>query len=195
MNYLAHIYLSGEDHEVLIGNFIADAVKGSDWQRYSKGIQDGIHLHRSIDHFTDTHEIVKASKSKLWERYRHYNAVIVDIFYDHFLARNWDTYHETPLNDYVKSTYNLLEENKHIFPERIQYLLHYMVKHNWLFNYRSIEGVQSVMNGMSRRTSFNSGMENSTEELLLYYDEFGNEFETFFPLLKEFSTSMVASFE
>lgn len=195
MNYLAHIYLSGNDQEILIGNFIADAVKGSDWQHYSKGVQKGIHLHRAIDHFTDTHDIVRESKSKLWARYRHYNAVIIDIFYDHFLAKGWDNYHKISLPAFVEDTYHQLEQQKHRFPERIQHLLHYMVKHDWLLGYRSLEGVQSVMNGMSRRTSFNSGMENSTEELIQHYDEFEQEFETFFPLLIEFSNTTLASLE
>lgn len=195
MNYLAHIYLSGENKEVLIGNFIADAVKGSNWKNYSKGIQKGIKLHRAIDYFTDTHEIVKQSKSKLWARYRHYNAVILDIFYDHFLAKGWDNYHSTSLGSYVDEKYMLLDDLKDQFPDRMQYVLYYMIKHNWLFNYRSIEGVRSVMNGMSKRTSFDSGMEHSTEELLLYYDEFRQEFETFFPLLKEFSESKLASLQ
>lgn len=191
MNYLAHIYLSGDNEKLMIGNFIADSVKGNLWKEYEAEVQKGIQLHRAIDYFTDTHEIVKESKKKLWNRYRHYNAVIVDIFYDHFLAKDWSTYHETELHKFVDNAYNILQENYELLPPKIQFLLKHMVKNNWLFNYQFIEGIQKVMQGMSQRTSFKSGMENSTEELVKYYDEFSSEFESFFPLLKKFVDSKI----
>lgn len=193
MNYLAHLYLSGNNDKILIGNFIADAIKGSDWKEYELEIQKGIELHRAIDYFTDTHKIVKESKKKLWERYRHYNAVIVDIFYDHFLAKYWSNYHETKLDVFVNSAYKTLQDNHDILPGKIQFFLKHMVKNNWLFNYQFIGGIEKVMYGMSKRTSFNSGMENSTEELEKYYDEFLHEFESFFPLLKQYVDSKIAS--
>lgn len=191
MNYLAHIYLSGDNEKLMIGNFIADSVKGKLWKEYEAEVQKGIQLHRAIDYFTDTHEIVKKSKKKLWDRYRHYNAVIVDIFYDHFLAKHWSTYHDTEFHTFVDNSYNILQDNYELLPPKIQFLLKHMVKNNWLFNYQFIEGIKKVMQGMSQRTSFNSGMENSTEELVKYYDEFSSEFESFFPLLKKFVDSKI----
>jgi len=195
MNYLAHIYLSGNNEKLMIGNFIADAIKGKQWKNYDAEIQKGIQLHRAIDHFTDTHEIVRKSKKILWERYRHYNAVIIDIFYDHFLAKNWKNHHHIELDEFVKSTYQTLNDNHTILPERIQYLLKYMIKNNWLYNYQYIEGIGKVMCGMANRASFESGMENATDELQKYYDEFENDFETFFPLLKQFVNFKIAAFK
>lgn len=195
MNYLAHIYLSGTNKEVLIGNFIADAIKGKGWQNYPPEVQKGIKLHRAIDDFTDTHEIVRRSKDKLRGRYGHYSGVIVDIFYDHFLAKGWEEFHSEPLGEFVQHTYTFLQENEHRFPDRIRHLLKYMVMNNWLYHYQSMEGVKNVMFGMSKRTKYDSGMENSTDELREYYHEFKHEFETFFPLLMEFSESTIASIE
>ncbi len=191
MNYLAHIYLSGSNEQLMIGNFIADSVKGEKWKTYDLEVQKGIKLHRAIDAFTDTHEIVKNSKKILWERYRHYNAVIIDIFYDHFLAKNWQEYHQTNLKEFVDKTYFILTKNKEILPEQTQLFFQYMVKNNWLYNYQYIEGIKKVMTGMARRTSFESGMENSTEELVKYYDEFASDFKSFFPLLKQFVDSTI----
>jgi acyl carrier protein phosphodiesterase len=187
MNYLAHIYLSGTNEKLLIGNFIADSLKGADWKNYDDEVQKGIKLHHAIDKFTDTHHVVKKSKKRLWERYRHYNAVIVDIFYDHFLAANWKVHHNQDLGDFVDNTYNLLKKNHSMLPTNIQFLLKHMIKNNWLYNYQFVQGIENVMYGMSQRTSFNSGMENSTEDLIKYYEEFSVEFDSFFPLLKEFS--------
>ncbi len=98
MNFLAHLYLSPDNTEIIIGNFIADHIVGNKFQQYSDAIQKGIMLHREIDTYTDAHAIVRRSKRRLNERYRHYNGVIIDIFYDHFLAVNWNTYSNIPLN-------------------------------------------------------------------------------------------------
>ena len=88
MNYLAHIYLSNEEEEITLGNFIADGVKGKKYVQFPLGIQQGILLHRAIDSFTDAHPIVRKSTKRLHKKYGHYSGVIVDILYDHFLAKN-----------------------------------------------------------------------------------------------------------
>ena len=193
MNYLAHIFLSGNNEKLMIGNFIADSIKGDNWLKYETEVKKGILLHRAIDAYTDTHEIVKASKKRLWERYRHYNAVIVDIFYDHFLAKNWNEYHHTNLSEFVDGTYNVLTENEELLPDSTKLFFKYMIKNNWLYNYQYIEGINKVMGGMSRRTSFDSGMENSTDELVKYYDEFERDFKSFFPLLRKFVDAKINS--
>ena len=115
MNFLAHLYLSKNNKNILIGNFIADAVKGSDFKKFPEEIQAGILLHREIDNYTDTHLIVRNSKRRLNLHYRHYKGVIIDIFYDHFLAKNWHQYSETPLAVYAENVYGFLQENNEIF--------------------------------------------------------------------------------
>ena len=187
MNYLAHAYLSGEDEEILIGNFIADAVKGKAVNDYSDNIRRGIILHRFIDEFTDNHPMHKASRAKLHKRYSHYSGVLVDIYYDHFLAKNWLEYSDTPLNDYTSWLYASLENNKDILPERINYMLQYMIPQNWLLNYAHLKGIDRVLKGMSNRTKFDSQMEHGVEELELYYAEFEHEFTEFFPELIDFT--------
>ena len=189
MNYLAHIYLSGTNEKLMIGNFIADSIKGNDWKGYEPDVMKGIKLHRAIDHFTDTHEIVKQSKKRLWERYRHYNAVIIDIFYDHFLAKHWSKYHDLPLSEFVDDSYDILHKYDRILPDKTKLFLKYMVKNNWLYNYQFVEGIDKVMKGMANRASFNSGMEYATEELEEYYDDFSDDFESFFPHLRQFVDS------
>ena len=187
MNYLAHAYLSGEDEEILIGNFIADAVKGKAVNDYSDNIRRGIILHRFIDEFTDNHPMHKASRAKLHKRYSHYSGVLVDIYYDHFLAKNWLEYSDTPLNDYTSWLYASLENNTAILPERINYMLQYMIPQNWLLNYAHLKGIDRVLQGMSNRTKFDSQMEHGVEELELYYAEFEHEFTEFFPELIDFT--------
>jgi len=193
MNFLAHLYLSGDDDFIGIGNFIGDFVKGSEFNNYSPKIQQGIKLHRSIDNFTDTHPIVQESKNKLRKKYRHYAGVIVDIYYDHFLAVHWLKYHNLPLRDYVNNQYDLLTINEELLPKKTRQMLPFMISHDWLYNYQYFEGIQQVMYGMSRRTKFNSLMEESVVELKQYYNLFEEEFFTFFPELIGHSKSFLAS--
>ncbi len=187
MNFLAHLYLSPDNTEIIIGNFIADHIVGNKFQQYSDAIQKGIMLHREIDTYTDAHAIVRRSKRRLNERYRHYNGVIIDIFYDHFLAVNWNTYSNIPLNMYVKSMYNLLQMNFEILPEKTKQILPYMTKQNWLYNYQFASGIQEVLNGMNRRTEGKSKMNLASEDLLLHYEEFQGDFTLFFKDLITFS--------
>ena len=188
MNFLAHIYLSGENDLVTIGNFIADGIKGKDYKEYSPEIQKGILLHRNIDTFTDAHKTVRLSTKRLHEKYGHYSGVIVDILYDHFLAKNWKTYSNIPLDEYVDNFYDSLEAHYDILPMRIQKMMPYMIADNWLLSYASINGISRVLDGMNRRTKNRSSMDEAVVELEAFYEEFENEFTSFFNELIEFST-------
>lgn len=181
MNYLAHFFLSGNSPDLLIGNFIADSVKGKQPDLYPPGIREGILMHRSIDHFTDTHPITARSRARLRARFNHYSGVITDIFYDHFLARNWKTYSEEPLPVYAERIYTFLELHAESFPDEPRYMLPFMKKHNWLMAYSEIEGVRNVLTGMSRRTRFESGMEHAADALVEGYADFEQDFFDFFP--------------
>jgi len=187
MNYLAHIYLSGDNDLVTIGNFIADGIKGKDYKTYSRDIQIGILLHRHIDTYTDAHKTVRLSTKRLHANYGHYSGVIVDILYDHFLAKNWSRYSKVPLDEYTNIFYNSLENHYQILPLRIQKILPYMLKDNWLLSYASINGISRVLDGMNRRTKNRSGMDKAVKELELFYKEFELEFTSFFDELITFS--------
>ena len=195
MNFLAHSYLSGNNPKILIGNFIGDFVKGRGLHdRFDAAIANGIELHRMIDSYTDSHPVVMETKIRLREKYRHYAPVIVDMYYDHFLAAKWSTYHPLPLAEFASNTYQVLQSNMDILPEKLQHMLPYMMHGNWLVNYGKVEGLQRALTGMSRRTSFNSKMEDAVNDLRKYYQEFGDEFEFFFPDLVRYSKAEIEKF-
>jgi acyl carrier protein phosphodiesterase len=190
MNFLAHAYLSGNNDKILIGNFIGDFVKGKKFNDYDEEVQKGIIIHREIDRFTDTHKVVQRSKSILTEKYRHYSGVIVDIFYDHILAKNWGNYHQNDLLSYTNQVYDKLLAHEQMLPSRVKQMLKYMIPDNWLYNYSFLEGIQRVLNGMSNRTKFDSGMEHAVEDLEIHFDEFQDDFVKFFPDLINFVDSL-----
>ena len=180
MNFLAHIYLSGDNDQIKIGNFIADGIRGKKYLEYPDQIQKGIILHRAIDTFTDSHKTVRKSTKRLHEKYSHYSGIIVDIFYDHYLAKNWENYSETSLDIYTDHFYKLTEQYYNWLPERYKNMMPHMVRENWLYNYANIEGISNVLNGMNRRTKNKSRMNLAVQELNEYYDIFEEEFTSFF---------------
>ncbi|TVR42866.1 MAG: DUF479 domain-containing protein [Bacteroidia bacterium] len=195
MNFLAHLYLSGNKDHLIIGNFIADMVKGSQINGYSSSVKEGILLHRQIDTFTDAHVVVSRSKERLRERYRLYAGVVVDMYYDHFLARYWDEFSAHALDEYVARAYRILDGVKTSLPPRAQYILPFMVDHNWLVNYADPDSLRRNFAGMARRTPFDSGMETAVEYLLRHYKDFEEEFRLFFPDIVNFVEELGVSHE
>ncbi|MCK5815588.1 MAG: acyl carrier protein phosphodiesterase [Flavobacteriaceae bacterium] len=191
MNFLAHLLLSKSNKELMIGNFIADSITGNKYHHFSEGIQRGIIHHRHIDTFTDAHEIVRKSKRRLHERYGHYNGVIIDLFYDHFLAKNWNDYSAIPLDIFSRDFYNLLRDNFEILPDKTKNMLPYLEKYDWLYNYQFIEGMESVLDGMNRRTKLKSQMNLAIEDLQLYHAEFEADFTEFFKDLTSYSDQLL----
>jgi len=187
MNFLAHIYLSFGDDEIAIGNFIADSIRGNKIDHLPDRIQKGVILHREIDTYTDSHSIPKISSKRLHKNYSHYSRVIVDIYYDHFLAKNWKNYSDTPLKIFVNDFYDLLENNYTILPNGVQRMMPYMISDNWLYNYSKMEGIDRVLNGMNRRTKNKSKMSFAILDLEEHYTDFEREFTDFFNELITFS--------
>lgn len=180
MNFLSHLHLSGDSEGIIMGNFIADSVKGSAYNKYSPEIQQGILLHRKIDSFTDTHAIVEQSKQRLRSKYHKYASVIVDIYYDHYLANNFHLYSDIALNDFTTKIYSIVLKHHHIMPEKSVRFTEYMLKHNILFAYSTLAGIEKVLKGMAYRSKFESNMEHAINDLQEHYLLFEEEFKLFF---------------
>ena len=192
MNYLAHIFLSGGQPDIMIGNFIADSIKGSKYSTYPTEIQKGILLHRQIDTKTDAHPAFRQSTKRLHKNYGHYSGIIVDIFYDHFLAKNWADYSDIPLADYIQSFYKLLRDNFEILPANIQKMVPIMMEGNWLLIYADLEGIDRVLTGMNRRTKNRSGMDKAGQELKEFYTLFEVDFKLVMKDLQTLSDDFLA---
>ncbi len=187
MNFIAHLYLSGKNEGILVGNFIADAIKGqSQMENFPVEIKRGIILHRKIDSFTDTHPIARASKHLLVPRYNHFSGILIDIFYDHFLTQKWNTYSSEPLNDFSERCQITIEANWDFVPEKMKMFFRYMKRYDRINDYHQLKTITTVLAGMSRRASFVSGMENATEDLKLHFDVLQQHFNLFFPELQAF---------
>lgn len=187
MNFLAHLFLSGDDEEVMVGNLLEDFVVGRidhpRNQAFNDNVKNGILLHRLIDSFTDTHPSVSTCKTVLYEKYHKYSAVVIDIFFDHYLAIHWDEFSSESLNDFTKRVYKSFQNHWEILPEKMKPMIESMIKYDWLKNYGEFSGIQKAMNNVSQRALNPSNMENALADLKLHYDFFDSQFKAFFPLM------------
>ncbi len=194
MNFLAHIYLSGDDDLIKIGNFMADGIRGNDYKLLPEQIRKGVVLHRHIDTFTDSHPVFRQSTRRLHSRYHHYAGVIVDVFYDHFLAKNWHVYSDERLEEFVERFYQSLHLNYELLTSKTKQILPIMQQYNWLVSYRETDGIARILAQMDARTKHISKMKHAPDELLLFYDAFESEFTAFFADLQLFVESEIIKF-
>lgn len=185
MNFLAHIYLSADDDLIKIGNFMADGIRGKEYENLHPKIQKGVLLHRFIDTYTDSHPIFRQSTKRLHEKYHHYAGVIVDVVYDHFLAKNWERYSDEKLDSFINRFYASLEDNYDLLNEKTRGMMPYMIRSNWLWNYQFVDGIARILYQMDQRTRNNSKMQFAVQELQEHYSDFEAEFTAFFEDLRE----------
>jgi acyl carrier protein phosphodiesterase len=151
MNYLAHLFLSEGTPESLIGNLLGDFVKGTAVNLYPEEIIKGIDLHRKVDSYTDSHAIVRSSKSLICSQRRRFAGVLIDVFYDHFLAKNWREYSEIPLREFSLCVYKILQDSRDILPESLKQVMPAIIDRDLLGSYKEIGGIDRALNRMSLR--------------------------------------------
>lgn len=182
MNYLAHAYLSFGNEELLVGNLVGDFVKGKkQLEKYPKSIQDGIFLHRFIDSYSDNHLILKQSIERLKPTQKRYSPVVVDIFYDYFLANNWSIFSEQSLDDFALATYAQLEHNFDIMPERVSRIFKKMISHNWLVGYQQEARIEYAFERLAERVKNEHHLLNAINDLRQHKEELNKDFLLFFP--------------
>lgn len=187
MNFLAHLYLSDGSPESLLGSVMGDFVKGPLGDRYTDGIRRAIALHRRIDAFTDAHAQVRASRRRISASRRRLAGIMVDMVYDHFLARHWADYSSIPLDVFAESAYAVLWGERERMPDRMQRVVTAMVDHDWLTSYQHIDAIDTALNRMSQRLKRENALVNSAEELVWNYDALEADFRVFFPDLASFA--------
>lgn len=186
MNLLAHSFLSGEQEEVRIGNLIGDFVKGKQYQQYPEKIQLGILLHRQIDSFTDQHFMAKKSAERLKKDHGRYAKIIVDVFYDHFLAQNFEKYTKVSLAQFAENTYQIFFNYQTILPEKVQKIFPELITDNWFVNYANLEGIKQALQRLDKRTGYKVNFEKAIDNLQQDYHFLAQDFAEFFPDIQQF---------
>lgn len=190
MNHLAHFFLSGDDDDLKIGNFVADFIRIGQVADFSPAVQRGILLHRAIDRFTDEHAQVKTSWRRLYATHGKYAPVVVDIFYDFLLAQNWHKHQKTTnfpsLEAYTEGVYQLLKQRKSELPEPLRSNIDMMINDNWLMHYTTFYGLEKVFIRVKNKARFSGNFELATLSLARELPHLENDFSLFFPDLQHF---------
>lgn len=184
MNFLAHIYLSSRTPESILGAVLGDFVKGRLEGRFTPAVREAIRIHRAIDGYTDAHPLVRASRRLVSGPRRRYAPVLIDLFYDHLLARNWARYSEEPLAEFTRSAYAVLRARAHAFPEPFRRVVPRMAAEDWLGAYRDLAGVERALAGIARRARRGETLLGGVEELTRNYAALEDQFRAFFAELR-----------
>ena len=190
MNFLAHLYLADPQPLGLLGSLMGDFVKGPLGGRYPEPITRGIMLHRRIDTFTDAHAVVRTSRTRISPGRRRFAGIMIDVFYDHFLARDWARYCPEQLKGFSERVYALLSEHHAILPERLQRIAPHMQQLDWLGSYRHVKSIHSALDRMGQRLSRENRLLGAGAELDANYAALEADFRTFFPDVVQFATEL-----
>lgn len=191
MNFLVHLYLSGNDPEILVGNFIGDFVKGRVNEQFPHPLKDGIRLHRMIDSFADHHPLFLKSRHRLSADYGLYRGVMVDLFYDHFLAKDWEDWSLEPLHRWLRSAREIIDTHQALLPEPLHRLVP-IIFDELIPSYREVEGIREALKRMSRRVRQPNPLDGGEKELISCYGDLHHDFRLFFPDMRDFVADMLS---
>lgn len=179
------MYLSGNDPEIIIGNYMGDFITNAQLKEFSPGIVQGVILHRKIDEFTDKHTVIADFNSRLRKTQSKYAPVVTDILIDYFLTKHWHQWHHATLRDFCDNIYSIINDSADIFPEKLKQLAPRMISDDFLLSCNSSQRLEKTLMVLSRRAKFNNNIQNAHLDLEKHYDTFSKGFQVFFSDAKD----------
>lgn len=194
MNFLAHLYLSGESTEERLGNLLADFIKGRAIQDLPPAMQRGVSIHRAIDSYTDSHAVFLQSVDRIRPRWRRYSPILIDVFYDHFLAADWQEFSTDPLRGFLDGVYAAYHKHRDRFPELITYPMDRLIASDRMMTYERVEGIGDALDRLSRRFRWSKvSLKEAVEDLDAEYESLRRDFHAFFPELIDYTRNVQES--
>lgn len=194
MNFLAHLHLADGDAGRMAGGVVADFAKPAEVAALPADIREGVRLHRAIDAFTDRHPVVNGSVRRLAAGYGWFAGIVIDIYYDHVLARDWTRYAAEPLAAFAARAYAALEALLPAVPEEAARFIRHFVDDDRLVQYSTPEGIENTLARLSDRIARRIPkhairLEAAMPELLAMDDLLSADFHAFYPELIAFAAS------
>ena len=197
MNYLAHVFLSGQNDEILFGNLLEDFMHGRvEHERNNHlavNIKNGIRLHRRIDSITDTHGLVKSCKRVFEPEFGRYASIVTDVLFDHFLIKNWEVFTNEDFSAFRQRTYHSLASFQHLMPEGLSKLVKSMTTHDWLKAYEFDEGLEKAFIGLNNKIKSGPDLLPSISVMHENYEFLNKQFLSFFDILNTYSINYIKS--
>lgn len=190
MNYLAHLYLAGDNPQHQVGHLLGDFVKSREIDGYPAGIRAGIRMHQRVDAFSEAHPVFAASRRRFEAPYRRYAGIIVDLVYDHFLAKHWREHATTDLSQFTTAVYAVLRRHENEMPPRLRRILPHMIADDWLGSYQDLGNIGRALTGISRRLRRENPLASSMEAVKANYEGLEVDFGRFFPDLERYSREL-----
>lgn len=192
MNFLAHLHLADPDPGLMLGGIVADFARNPEVAALPRDVQAGVRLHRLVDGFTDSHPIVQRSIARISPRMGWFSGIVIDIYYDHVLGRDWGDYSAEPLRAFADRAYRLLEE---VFPHATpdgQWFIRRLIDRDYLVGYSTIEGITRTLDRVSRRIAERIpkkavALTEAVPDLLAADAEVSADFHAFYPELMAFA--------
>lgn len=179
MNYLGHLYLSNNDKTLMLNNLFGDFVKGRDLSHFPIEIQNGLILHRKIDDFIDHFPLVNELQHELYEELPKISSIAIDLFFDHLLAKNWKDYHSKEINQFLKEFYESINLENEFYTDSFKLMISKMLEMNWIGHYSSIDGLNKMCQGVSKRISFDNNLKFGKEVFLKREKAINQVFRTY----------------
>ena len=189
MNWLAHLHLSDPLPATRIGNLLPDILRGPELQLVPEEFAAGIRHHQIIDAYTDSHPVFRESARRIEPPLRRYGAILVDVFYDHFLACHWADYSSAELDDFVAGFHASIDDFRDRLPEQAYVRLAAIRDEGWLLSYRQIEGIRAALDRISGRLRRPVDLTPGVDMLLARYEDFAGDFRKFYPQLISHATA------
>jgi acyl carrier protein phosphodiesterase len=187
VNYLAHLYLTADHPQWMVGGMVADFLRGAGSTALPEGVREGVRRHWAIDRFADEHPVFRTSRRRLEPPFRRWAGVLVDIYYDHFLARDWKKHcPDQSLPDFAQDAYQTLQDHEAALPPRLRRMLPHMAAEDWLTSYREVAGIDRTLRRLSGRVRRENPFSIAVQPLIEHYDDLARDFDVFFPDLVEF---------
>ena len=198
MNYLAHLYFGRKTDASLVGNLLADFIKGNEaalLEQFPKQVVDGILMHRNIDKFTDAHASFHESKILLSSHLVKFSGIVIDVFFDHFLAKHWEQYGEGNLEEFVSSCHSTLTKHPEWHSDDLKERLPLLIENEVLLSYLDKEGVKLALERISMRGKSLSALPEAYDDFLRNYEAFEKIFHHFFPILTNYASTLAPTAE
>jgi acyl carrier protein phosphodiesterase len=187
MNLLAHALLAAPDAEIMLGSLIGDFVRGRIDPALPSKVRAGVALHRSIDAYTDSHGEIAAARNLFAPPFRRYAGILIDVWFDHLLARQWARFGEGDLDDFSERVRALLDAQAPLVPERMRGFVAYLHAHDLPANYRDTAMIGDVLRGMAHRLSRANPLVEALPVLVALHAPLQERFDAFFPDLRNFA--------
>jgi acyl carrier protein phosphodiesterase len=190
MNFLAHLFLGPQDPQQALGSVLGDFVRGPVAKlELPQGVREGIWLHRRIDSFTDAHPLISVSKTRVSPVRRRYAGIMIDMFYDHLLARHWESFSDQSIEEFTRGMYALLLKQRDVIPANAWPVISRMVEHDWLTSYARLSNLHQALDNIALRLRRSNPLPGSADELERDYAGFEADFLAFMPQVMAFSRS------